>query len=182
MKKFIIPLLLLAVSLLAFSMKVAKKKKPATYSVEGTITETSAYCGGVAPSPEQQFPKPYPKAGIKLLVRKGNFNNPEEKIIDSFVSDAQGKFKIALPAGTYTFIEPWKREKYKTPQNDRNLTYDTACYRKKYHQPDYTLEVKKKVTDINIHFQRPCAWTTPCIIYNGPKPPSTDPGRGKIGE
>jgi hypothetical protein len=182
MKKFILPFLLLAISILAFSMKAVKKKKPVTFSVEGIITEASDYCGGAEPSPEQQFPKPYPKAGIKLLVRKGNFNNPKEKIIDSFVSDAEGKFKVSLPAGTYTFIEPWKRGKYKTPQDHPGLTYDTTCYRKRYYQPDYTLEVKNKVTGIKIHFQRHCAWTTPCVLYNGPMPPSTDPGRGRVGE
>ncbi len=182
MKKFIFPFVLLALSLLVFSMKPSKKKEDQNFTLEGTITEVLEYCGGAAPPDELAFPKPSPKAGIKLFVRKGNFNNPGEKIIDSLISDAEGKFKITLPEGTYTFIESWKKEKYQTPVNKSWYVYDTACYRKRYHEPDFTVEVKGNIKNIKINFVRYCSWSTPCIEYDGPLPPASNSGGGKRGE
>lgn len=183
MKKFILPVLLISFGLCISSLTLTKKKKKAVkFKLEGTITEVHPHCGGAAPTYDMQFPKPVPKAGIKLFVRKGNFNNPKEKIIDSLVSDAEGKFNISLPAGTYTFIEPWKKEKYQIPQNSKYSTYDTACYRKMYHQPDYTIELKNNTSGIAINFQRYCFWRMPCVQYDGPLPPASNPGRGKVGE
>ena len=183
MKKFLLPLFVLAASLSVFSFTLlSKKKKAPTYSIEGTIFEVRPYCGGAAPPPELEHPKPAPKAGLKLYIPKGNFNNPKEKIIDSIVSDSAGHFKIQLPAGTYSLIEPWKKGKYIVPKDQPYVHYDTACYRKVYHESDYTLVVKNKMKDVDITFQRSCPWWQPCSQYDGPLPPAANPGRGKVGE
>jgi hypothetical protein len=183
MKKILFPLFVFSICLIVFSFTLtSKKKKGVKYSVEGTVFEINPYCGGAAPSPEQENPKPHPKAGIKLLIRKGNFNDPQTPVIDSLVSDADGNFKIQLAPGTYSLIEPWKKEKYIVPQDRQYLHYDTACYRKMYHESDYTLVVKNKMKDVAITFQRHCQWQQPCAQYDGPLPPAANPGRGKIGE
>jgi hypothetical protein len=183
MKKFLLPFFVLLTSLSVFSFTLLSgKKKAVQYAVEGTIFEIQPYCGGAAPPPELEHPIPKPKEGIKLLIREGNYNNPEEPVIDSLISDKEGKFIIKLAPGTYSLIEPWKKGKFAVPQNSQYTTYDTACYRKRYYESDYTLVVKNKMKDVAITFQRYCSWSQPCVKYDGPKPPAANPGRGKIGE
>lgn len=132
------------------------------------------YCGGAAPSEEQMNPKPFPVANMTLYVKPSGTNN-NRAVIDSIVSDKDGKFTISLPAGTYCFLEKWKTKKYSVPADNDFVTYDTACYRQQFNQCDFVLEVKKGMKDPQIVLQRHCEWTTPCQSYHGPLPPSAPP-------
>jgi hypothetical protein len=178
MNRFLFPILLLSISLCAFSWSGGKKKKKAPrFTVSGVVMEKRSYCGGAAPSPEQLNPEPYALAGVKLYVRKGNTNTHTAEIVDTIVTGTDGSFSIQLPAGDYCIVEAWKKGKMVVPPNTEYDTWDPVCYATRYAQCDYSLSVKGKVTGVNILFSRSCPWSQPCNHYTGPLPPAAHPPR-----
>jgi hypothetical protein len=179
MRNIILPVLLfgLIVGITSWVVPKKKKKAPKKFTVTGTIKEVRDYCGGAAPGPEQLNRKPYPVAGIKLYIRKGIENSATETIVDSIVSGADGKFTVELPAGQYCLVEAWKKPPVTVPQNNPNMTWDSACYVSMYKKCDYGLYVNSNKQLVEIVIPRHCAWTQPCGSYNGPLPPSAPPGR-----
>jgi hypothetical protein len=157
-----LPLLLaLIATITCVSWTLARtKRKPPKLQVKGTILQQSDYCGGAA--------------NVKLYIKKSG-TNTNKPAIDSIVSDKDGKFTVWLTPGVYCFVEKWKTEKYTLPANNSYVTYDSACYRQRYDQCDFVLEVKKDMNEPQIVLRRHCAWTTPCQSYNGPLPPSAPP-------
>ncbi|MBI3509953.1 MAG: prealbumin-like fold domain-containing protein [Bacteroidetes bacterium] len=153
-------------------------KGTGSISVSGILLVKSDYCGGARPSDDLLNAPAQPTAGIKLYVKTGSSNSDKCSIVDSVISDTAGKFQIDLAPGNYCFVEAWKKEKYSTPKNDQNSTYDTACYRKRYEECDYSIELNKPVGDAQIILQHHCPWTTPCVSYFGPLPPAANP-RGR---
>lgn len=164
---------IVSITCIAWTMNRARWK-PRKVEVKGTILITHDYCGGARPGEDQLHPKPYPVNGTVMYIRKAN-SNDGSRIIDSAVTDKDGKFTVKLAPGTYCFVEKWKKDKYVAPQNTQFATWDTACYRKRYNVCDYTFQVKGDTAQPRITLRKHCPWTTPCSHYNGPFPPSAPP-------
>lgn len=174
-------LILLPVILLYLPYAMAQdKSKPAagkTFTVSGTITQSSDYCGGDELSPEdmEKAARPYPAEGKKIFIRKGS-KNTGKAIFMEFTVDAKGNFSIQLPPGKYCVIDAARAEKldlslYKN--EDLDITSE-ECMKKWWSTCQHVIEVKDSdVKDVKINFHVHCFTnsTCPCIIYTGPPPP-----------
>ena len=150
--------------------------KAQTYSITGTLLQTSSYCGGAKPTQEilDRFatPKPYPNKTFS--IRKGSKNNICNKIIKKFITDCNGNFSFNLPKGTYSIIveeqvEPIKAKDY----NTKLQTVNDSCLQKWWSEPYYLIKVEKKNNPLHftIHHQCYIDNDIPCITYVGPKHP-----------
>ncbi len=108
----------------------AKTARP--WTISGRVVQTRDYCGGFAP-PEELLEslrkeKPYPNK--ELFVRAGTINKYSQPILQRFVSDAEGDFKISLPPGAYCVVESSKKEGLKilaaTPGTQQEAASQTA--------------------------------------------------------
>ncbi len=189
MRKFSFLIFILCASLCITSwMGTAKKKKgKKTFTVTGTIMQTTSYCGGAQPSPDMlarcNTPMGIPNG--KLFVKKGTMNKERASLIDSIRADANGKFSIQLPAGNYCLVEDWKAKPFDLPLNNEFQTVDSICYRNMYDACDYELNITdKNIDSVKIVFHRSCFYNRPCISYHGPLPPMAVPHqeKNKIGE
>lgn len=154
------------------------QRKAKYYTVSGTVTSTSSYCGGARPTDEMmaELAKPKPEAGKQLFLKSGKENSKSNSIIISFNSDSLGQFNIKLKNGTYCIVEEYKSKALAIPKNDENSKWDEKCLTEEYARCDYQLEVNNKNVDgVNINFHKPCQWSTPCLQYGGPLPPSAPP-------
>lgn len=170
---------ILLVCLLIVNFSCAQRKQK-YYYVSGTVTKTTSYCGGAAPSQEMlsELAKPRPVAGKQLFIKSGNENSKNSAVIQSVVTDSLGHFQIKLKNGTYCIVEEYKSKAIVIPNNDENSIWDVKCLQGEYAKCDYRILVENKnVSDININFHVPCIWSKPCLQYNGPLPPSAPPGR-----
>ena len=158
---------------------LAPPLKVVTFSVEGKLTQTTQYCGGVAPTWEQQMeynhPKPYQ---TKLYVRKGKENSDKELLFDSVMVDTAGNFHFDLPAGDYTIILPSQRKKeiintYLKMANS-NLEVDEKCLNAWWTNGLFQISVvDKNITQLDHNFFNSCfvpLYST-CFNYMGPWPP-----------
>jgi len=162
--------LLVVVAMLSLSAKQKTKK----LMVSGTITQTSDYCGGAAPSEAllQMLRTPQALEGKKIFVRKGTANDASKKVITETLSDANGNFKLQLPAGVYCLVFEDKSSDFKTPQNDKNNTWDEACLKAKYAKCEYTFTLKNKfIEGVKVNYHKLCSFRNPCSKYSGPTPP-----------
>jgi hypothetical protein len=162
--------LLVVIALLGLSAK----QKIKTFTVSGTITQTSDYCGGAAPSEAmlEMLRTPQVLEGKKIFVRKGNANDASKKVITETVSDANGNFKLDLFPGVYCIVFEEKSTNFKTPQNDKYNTWDAACLKAKYVNCEYTFTLKSKsLTGVKINYHKHCPFKNPCSQYSGPTPP-----------
>ena len=156
------------------------QRKAKYYNVSGTVTTTSSYCGGAAPSQEMlaQMAKPRPIAGKQLFIKSGKENSEGGAVIKSITTDSLGHFQINLKNGAYCIVEEYKSKPLVIPKNDKYSKWDEECLKEKYAQCDYQLDVlNKNVDDLNINFHKQCTWSQPCLQYDGPLPPSAPPGR-----
>ncbi|HTF06196.1 MAG TPA: hypothetical protein VK826_19330 [Bacteroidia bacterium] len=170
----IIAVTVLSIVCMAWTINRAPRKAR-KYAVTGTIFEVRMYCGGAEPENDVLNPKPIPTAGVKLYIRHSKVNTTAQPVFDSIVSDANGRFRINLAAGTYCFVEAWKTKKLVMPVNNQYEIWDTTCYRQQYTQCDYSLVVKSKMDSVSITLNRGCPWGQPCSEYYGPLPPSSPP-------
>jgi hypothetical protein len=153
-------------------------KKVTVFSVSGNITQTFAYCGGMAPSPEimEEMNRPQVYSKKVLFVRRGNTNTLKKEIVLKFISDSLGNFSFKLRPGIYSVIEA-EQVKRLNPSalNTGQLTQiDTACLKEWWKKPLQILEIKdKNITNLNFNFYHKCfiSGDLPCIDYVGPLPP-----------
>ncbi len=139
-------------------------------TVSGTITATTPYCGGAAPTDDMleqyRMPKPVPYKTI-YICKAGN----KKKIIKKVVSTTNGTFSVQLPVGKYDVFVAEKINAFTTPVTD-GVTYDVACLQEKYNTPDASFIVSKKIINkFKIEQQGYCAWNVPCGKFNGMYPP-----------
>jgi hypothetical protein len=147
--------------------------------VSGRVVQTSDYCGGAHPPDELlealRKEKPFPNKTI--YVRAGGVNQPSEPVA-KFTTDAEGRFQISLPPGTYCLIEENKKLEMKIPdimKENQQLPPSQAyqfegqdCLRKWWNSCDATLTVgKDDVKNVVIKFHQTCR--PPCIT-GGPMP------------
>jgi hypothetical protein len=152
-----------------------------TFAVTGHILIQGSYCGGAAPSKEMEEearrPKPYAKQ--PLLIREGKANALGTAMVTRTTTDANGDFKVDLPAGSYCLV---LAEKERTRDAGfYNLTYmqvDKPCDTRWLNTCDITFTVADRpVSGLRLTLQKKCfiESLSPCITYTGPKPGSAAP-------
>ena len=92
------------------------------------------------------------------------------RVIDSVTSDDYGNYSVTLPAGDYEFVSRWKTLPYAAPSNTSTQTWDTACHRLSYREPDVIFFLTEDVSDAEFVFYKYCPWNEPCCTYTGAKP------------
>lgn len=149
-----------------------------TFTINGKVTQTWAYCNGAAPNEgmleEAARPKPY--NGKIFFLRKGKVNSIKEPVILSFTVNASGTFSFQLPAGIYSFFqEPQLKSFNKKDYALGSYTNEEIeCLKKWWVQPYYILEIKDKdITNLKFEFHHQCFSLNdiPCLQYTGPMPP-----------
>lgn len=154
--------------------------KEKSYTVSGTITFSSAYCGGTEPTDEQlwRLAQTRPYANKRFYLKHGTVNTLEKPVIDTINSDAEGRFELQLSAGEYCILQDqqldrWILDWYDSNQRNIIFTTDTNCLENWWDQCIVQFTVTdSNVTLSNIHVSRPCFLPegVPCLIYNGPIP------------
>lgn len=148
--------------------------KPKTYMIYGHVTQSSDWCGGMAPGPEfdeeQRNPPPY--IGLKLYIKCGGVNRESSKIYKTVITDSAGNFKLKLPAGNYIIMQAEKLKKPTIPKDDQYSKWDSACIIRYWQNGDYKLNVNDKSNKkISFDIRQHCDWNQPCLNYSGPLPP-----------
>ena len=145
-------------------------------TVSGTVVQTSDYCGGMAPTDEMleslRKEKPFPEK--ELFVRIGTVNKYSSRVLQRFVSDAAGRFKISLPPGVYCVIEASKKDELKLPATTsgnppagQTSAVSGDCLEKWYRTCDKTLKIgKQNLKGVVIKFHHTC--NPPCVTSTPP--------------
>jgi hypothetical protein len=112
--------------------KTEKTKSTASLpegEVRGRSQSTSSYCGGIPPPPElvKELGTPKAEVGLTLLFREGELNDPKSRIFSEVTTDAEGRFSVTLPVGTYCIVEDAKRKKGPLPTAG-DLVANEQCY------------------------------------------------------
>ncbi len=152
------------------------------FLVNGTVTQSFSYCGGMRPTDEDYYERtrPKPMSGT-FYIRKGLFNDVNEKIIDTIVSDAFGKFSIRLPKGEYCIIGHDRLDsgyvKSILKNHSKPTQYysaaDSNCLFRWLKSPlaSFILDSVETIS-ISWDIHHPCSWDDiTCVDYFGPLPP-----------
>ena len=151
-------------------------------TIFGKVVQTSAYCGGAAPTQEilDEFEREKPYPDKILYIKDGDVNLFSKPIIKELASDKDGNFEISLPQGKYCIIEQIKKDELKIPdyteinkiyeQQGQPLQYrvDEQCFKDWWKTCDKILVVENQdIKDFVIKFGHSCGW--PCVS-GGPLP------------
>ena len=149
------------------------------YTVSGTITSSSSYCGGVAPTPEQEAYYHQPKpVSCWLYLREGSRNDLRKPIVDSVKTNEQGYCEFRLPKGEYLIISSEQRdeafiERVAASESDY-LSVDKLCLKSWLDRGMFQVNVvDSNITNLdhNYHYRCFVPYALPCLDYNGPYPP-----------
>lgn len=174
MKKFLL-LLTLPLVLLLFNSFIRATQ---LITIKGRVMQTSDYCGGAEPGPEQlkRMNSPAPVPQFKLFIKRGTVNSSKAKVYKTVTTDANGNFEVQLPPGNYVFVEESKSKPFVAPKNNATTEWNVNCLRENYAKPDYLLKVSGERKDtITINYHRYCSYAQPCMNYHGSLPPSAEP-------
>ena len=160
--------------------QIAINTKEKKISVEITATQTSAYCGGVRPSPDilKELQNPKPLMRKRLFIKRGDKNMFSSKIFIEACTDSSGKIQLMLLPGKYFIVDELKKDTsyYKTlirkysKASKNHSAIEKECLKSWYEQPDMVFEIiNSDMKNLNLNFHKPCDWKEiPCIQYNGP--------------
>jgi hypothetical protein len=151
--------------------------KSNSFTISGTVTQTSSYCGGAMPPKElldrMATPVAYPNK--KFYIRKGKVNSATVKIVASFITDSSGTFSLRLAPGVYSIIVEEQLNEIKAATYiKQHQVVDKKCLQEWWAKPYYVLEIKNAdITNLNFNFHHRCYIDNdiPCITYNGPVHP-----------
>lgn len=152
------------------------------YSVSGFVTHSNSYCGGARPSDEMllEITSPKPLANVTYHVRKGILNDVNEKVLLSFTTDSEGKFRFQLPAGDYVIIgsnrldSVYVKSVFKKfeKETDSYSAADRNCLNKWLSESLFQFKIESdKIENINWDIHQACFTSDPCVHYKGPYPP-----------
>lgn len=170
--------LLLYMVLLSSGLVISSGWKSGKYTVSGTVTYSGSYCGGASPTWEMEEAaarvKPY--SGKWLYIKQGDTNLLETPVIDSVVTDAEGRFSINLPPGEYCMVatEQCDREIFSRYRDTRGYARaDSVCMEKWWGSclRQFTV-AEAEVKGVDIHYYKACYLPLgiPCLQYSGPIP------------
>lgn len=149
------------------------------YKVSGTLTQSSNYCGGAAPSPEQVawYSTARPHRAV-IYLKEAAESHWGQPILDSVTTDENGYFEFWLEPGEYTLLT--------ANQNDQNylnsvlscgnqyVLVDEECVRNWFAKGLFQVSVSNEfVENLNYNFYNACfvPYAIPCLQYSGPYPP-----------
>lgn len=155
------------------------KENKVLYKVEGTLTQSSQYCGGIHPTHEEEAElmraKPYYS---RLYVRKGKKNSTKAPIMDSTTTDSNGHYSFMLPPGYYVILIPSQKDKKILKRlkkmKSKELRVNDLCLIGWWNGGLYKVNVKDKDIgglDHQFHYRCFVPYPYPCIDYVGPYPP-----------
>ena len=150
---------------------------PGTYTISGSVVQTSSYCGGANPPKEllRQMATPVPYAGKQFYIKSGNENDLAMPVITSFMTDSIGNFSIHLTPGIYSIVVKEQLTVLNAADFDtKKLSVDKDCLAAWWKKPYYLLEVKQEnISTLNFVFHHRCniKYDIPCISYHGPLAP-----------
>lgn len=163
---------------------VLPEKRPTetapTFLVTGKVVYHGNYCGGAAPSREmmEEARKAKPLAGKKFYIRRGTFNDVNNKLMDSVVTNENGNFSCTLPSGEYTLLLPEQKDKatldnWRSKQANIEVT-DETCLKDWFTKGFRSFTVDDAPADLPlIEIYRRCFLPDgiECLSYTGPMPP-----------
>ncbi|TNE91557.1 MAG: hypothetical protein EP330_04955 [Deltaproteobacteria bacterium] len=162
---------------------------PSPREVRIELTASHPYCGGAAPSPEQERAArtPTPVPGHLWLLRAGA-ENTDAAPIHEVRTDASGHATLSLAPGTYCLVGEDKRSTEVTANAvpSVNEAEELACRRALKRSCDRVLEVPpgREPMVVAVHEAGRCFYNPgPC--YFGPPippPPSAAPGPRDVAE
>jgi hypothetical protein len=147
------------------------------HKVVGQVLYTRAYCGGAAPSEQmlERYRTPAPLAGLTLYLRAGRTNILNRPIVDSTVTDGEGRFVFNLPKGEYCIITKARLSRPKATKYDPSqFEISEGCVDDWIVNCDATFTVADQdVEGLGLQFYKECFKEefNPCIHYIGPMPP-----------
>lgn len=148
-----------------------------TYTISGSVTQTSSYCGGANPPKEllQQMATPVAYPGKTFYTKSGTVNDLAMPVLTSFTTDSTGHFSIHLSPGIYAIIlKEQLAELNAADYETKTQVVDKDCLAEWWKKPYYLLEVKQQdISSLNFVFHHRCyiANDIPCIRYRGPLAP-----------
>ena len=151
------------------------------FTVSGKVLYTSGYCGGAAPTPdmEAEAKLPKPRFGQELIVRTGETNTLNSRVLARTTTKEDGSFSFQLPPGEYCIVISQKENLAQMPKNSDYIQVDDDCYKKWMAQCDIGFMLRDRdVTDIKVILHQACftnSYST-CVEWNGPLPPSAPRG------
>lgn len=154
-------------------------QKPLHFKVEGTLTRSSQYCGGIHPSREEEQELTSPKPLFtKVYVRKGKKNSTKTPIFDSTETDEKGHYEFRLPPGDYVIIMPIQKNKKiistLKKMRSKTLQVNMLCVQGWWNGGLHKVKVTdKNISGLDHQFHHRCfiPYPIPCIDYTGPYPP-----------
>ncbi len=144
-------------------------------TLSGKVTFSQEYCGGAAPSEEllQAIRKPKPYVNFKIYVREGVENSLHARIIDSVLTDKDGRFSFTLPPGKYVLLSEYHKDrKIFKPLPNRRIS-DKKCLEEWWRSGLASLDLQMSVDTLHFHIHKRCFLPegVPCLFYTGPMPP-----------
>lgn len=177
----------IGILLLLLLLNACKEQGISSSSKEVSIvirtTATSSYCGGARPPEEllQELQSPKGLSNKQVIIRRGNFNDPNAEIVFDGSSDQEGSLKLLLAPGDYCLVSAEKRDrqyfdtllKRFSAETESYSVIDKICLEKWLREPDLTFTVEpNQQKDYSVNFHQPCEWNSvPCVNYKGPYPP-----------
>lgn len=145
-------------------------------SVMLKLSARKPYCGGAAPTPEQQNGFSEAIAEKSYYVFEGEFTADKEKVTE-FTTNSQGVAELKLDAGTYTVVDAKKLlslEEFieaNTIDNPNYQNRENTCFELWKAKPDFTIEVQNDTLIMLTERHNCYTGANPCINYTGPYPP-----------
>lgn len=174
MKVLIISLFVLSLSEINSDFSVVDN----TQSVHIEFTQTSSYCGGMAPTEEmmKRYRTPVAKSGLYYL-KKGHVNTFDAEVL-KVISATDGSIDLVLPPGDYLIVDEKKKDEtiYKK-HLEKGLNYSKyyhgfseECLKEWFEKPDLTFTVADSSLSLKRNYHTPCFHQI-CATYTGPYPP-----------
>jgi len=141
-----------------------------------TFQSHRPYCGGAAPTKEQENGFTEPIANQVFYLYKGERPQSVTNMVKVTTND-QGKFSIDLEEGTYSIIHGDKalqlNEFIKKKKIDgSHYEYsDDSCFEKWRTTPDFTINLAQAADETVVISESCFTGNNPCMQYTGPYPP-----------
>lgn len=134
------------------------------------------YCGGAAPTPEQENGITEPLANEVFYIYKDDRPASITEMI-KVTSDAQGQFSIDLKKGIYSIIRADKTlplDEFIAKKKIEGTHYSYSnddCFETWRTTPDFTIDLQGSANEIATISGRCFTGDNPCMKYTGPYPP-----------
>jgi len=166
---------------LLFSQKKVKSSKNFSI-VKGIVNQTYSYCGGARPPDELliELAKPKPLSNYKLYIKKNTPSIIDAIIMDSVITDKNGRFNIRLKKGHYVFIDSNYKDrnqfnqlvKFIIEDQENYSQLDSNCLLNRFNIPLISFKINQRTHQLKpIIIHRNCDYNKiPCVNYKGPLP------------